>query len=101
MKKIISLLLIMTMLLTLCACGEKKAIEKQLQGDWKDNKLGINILTFDNGKVSSAIGQTVKHGTYKIEDGKIVLIYENGVEGELEYTFENNELKLKSHQKVN
>ena len=92
----------MTMLLMLCACsGNKKAIEKQLQGDWKDSRIGVSILRFDNGKLTSITGKDARHGTYKIADGKIHLVYDNGIEADLEYTFENNELDLKFYQKIN
>lgn len=96
MKKVLSLALVLILCLSLFACAKQPTVEDELQGSWKNDG---SIWEFNDGRFSSQIsisGVTLdaKEGTYEITDDAIILKYDNGVESELEYTFEDGTLSL-------
>lgn len=104
MKKFIAIVLLICMIATMCVgCGDPlKKVEKKLEGTWRvDIMQGLSaVYVFEDGRVSctpTVMGQQMDTnvGSYTVtEDGKIVLNYDNGVNGELLYTFENNTLRV-------
>ena len=102
MKKTISLLLVLALLLGLCACGSKNTyyVDEQLQGSWEAYG-GIAHYEFSNGRftcetIIEGLSLGVKPGTYKITGSKIKLLYDNGVKGNIKYTYENGSLTLEN-----
>ena len=105
MKKIVALVLVLSICLALCACGVSKAkVEEDLQGGWEyvwyASAVGIycfSYLEFDDGIVTYTFirGQDteVQYGTYKIK-GKKILIELEDREMELSYSYEDDELVL-------
>lgn len=86
-KKIIALVLALTVCLSLCACGGK------LKGTYQD-QLGLSTLTFDGNRfelVSAGLDEA-QTGTYVIEDAHVLLSYDNGESKTLEYDEENDAL---------
>lgn len=95
MKKAMSLLLVLVLCLSLCACGgssEKKVLEEQLEGvswlgqEWLDDSVMlITYYIFNEGTVSGAVDAynggtknlpvTRVYGTYQIEDGAILITW--------------------------
>ena len=108
MKKILSIILVMLMCMSLCACGSKTdKVEKSLQGSWvaewrvAGNPIGRYYIfkgdTFTTGRVT-ANGETNKTtGTYEITDSVIQFTSDDGSESkELEYSYneETGEITL-------
>ena len=102
MKKAGALIAALMLLLSLAACSSGNsadAIEKQLQGTWVlDGDVGATYI-FEDGRFScesfvADVSLGVKAGSYEIGENAIALNYDNGVEGDLEYTSENGELTL-------
>ena len=94
MKKAISLILMLALCFGLCACGvDTAAVDRELQGKWT-NATGMAAYRFDDGRFACATIIDTKEGSYEITNRKIVLNYDNGVTGELSYTFKNGVLSL-------
>jgi hypothetical protein len=98
-KRFLSILLSIFMLTSLCACGGANSVEKALQGKWVSESGNGGIYIFDDGHFScetviSGLSLGVKEGDYTISDNVIELSYDNGVEGKLEFTYENGELSI-------
>lgn len=99
MKKTLSLFLALVMCLSLCACGDTAAIEKALQGKWEPENVSGGVYTFNDGHFScetviSGLSLGPKEGSYKISGNVIKLIYDNGVDAELEFTYKNGTLSI-------
>ncbi len=100
MKKVFCIGLVLIFCLTLCACGgNMTTIDKQLQGDWEPIGGNGGYYTFDNGRFScyfyaSGVKLETKEGSYEITENYICIKYDNGVNSELKYTFENGELLI-------
>lgn len=109
MKKAITILLALMMVLSLAACGggsakKSKDVETDLQGKWDysfnakiNNALCLESYEFSNGKVRYVFknnGNTLedKQGQYEIGDGIITITGE--VSKEFEFQYDNNSLKL-------
>lgn len=72
MKKLVSLLLIASLLLVLAACGSKDALAKTWTGDLGLD--GIVTWTFDgSGKVKFDNGFTKQDGTYTIDGDQVTI----------------------------
>ena len=103
MKKFIAIALLIVMIATMCVgCGDPlKKVEKKIEGTWRvdvTDQLGA-IYVFEDGRVTCTPIIMGTHmdpnsGNYTIVEGKILLSYDNGVEGDLAYTFENNTLRI-------
>ena len=106
MKKFIAVALLIVMIATLCVgCGDPlKKVEKKIEGTWTaDIVVGNYQLTavyvFEDGRVSctpTLMGTQMDTnvGSYTVQEGAIHLSYDNGTEADLEYTFENNKLRI-------
>ena len=90
MKRFVALFTALVMCLSLCACGANKP-----RGTYKDN-IGFSTITFKGDKVESmSMGSDeVSTGTYVIEDGKILVSYDNGNRDTFEYDEETDTLSL-------
>lgn len=88
MKKVLSLLLVLVMCFTLCACApSSKDIMKKLQGTWTEitSIAGIPVITVyafvdDTFALKRTIGYEVvseETGTYTIQGNSIVLNFRN------------------------
>ena len=105
MKRVIALLLVLTIGFALCACGvSKKQVEEDLQGGWEyswyASAVGIYCFCFyefDDGDVTYTFirgnNTEVKNGTYKISGKKIVMNIE-GTKVELTYKYDDDTLIL-------
>ena len=123
MKKALSLILVLVMCLSLCACGGEKKVKKELiQRPWSYEEMvkttyedGSSISTrevteynFSNsGTVGyyhsvdcyyiggqSNISKEKKNGTYTIEKDEIIISYDDGKDTILKYEYNNGELKI-------
>lgn len=99
MKKIFSFILMVAMCMSLCACSSTASIEEALHGKWMAENGDGGIYMFDNGRftcetVISGLNLGVKEGDYKISNNIIKLSYDNGVESELKFTYENGILSI-------
>lgn len=103
MKKFIAITLLIVMIATMCVgCGDPlKKVEKKLEGTWRvtvTDQISA-IYVFEDGRVSCTpilMGTQMDPnvGSYTVVEGKIMLNYDNGVEGSLTYTFESNKLRV-------
>ena len=87
-----------TVLLSLTACGNDNTqqISEQLQGKWTSSNKYISY-EFNNDRFSSRTMLTPSNdGYYIIRDNTLELLYDNGVEAELTYTFDNQSLSISS-----
>ena len=87
MKKIIAILLALTMVFALCACGAKGPKGTYIL--YSDNNIEIGRLEFSGNKVVLVIGReefgsvSRSEGTFTYQDGRINCIFdgENGDDG--------------------
>ncbi len=107
MKKNITYLLLFALVLaTFSACANEsnlKEVEDALQGKWEND--GGAYFVFDNGSFTRVLGipglpSNTAEGTYEIKKSKIIVNYDNGVEGELEYSFEDGNLILDNNDLI-
>ena len=96
MKRTIAMVLVLVLGIALCACGaDAAAVDRELQGKWS-NASGMAVYNFTNGRFSCSTIIDTRSGSYEISGSKIVLKYDNGVTGELSYTFKNGNLSLEN-----
>ena len=90
MKRLTALVMALVMCLSLCACGGNK-----LNGTYEDN-LGFSTITFkgDTIEYTSLASDEVKTGTYVIEDGQILVSYDNGQSDTFEYDEETDTISF-------
>ena len=71
--KLISNLLLVTVLITLGACSGEKVSEKQFVGKWKSSKLETPIYLHDNGEweIKTEDGAVLQYGIWQYEDDSI------------------------------
>ncbi len=99
MKKTIAIVLALVMCLSLCACSKTASVEKALQGEWAPENNNGGFYVFDDGRFScetviAGLSLGAKEGSYEVTETVIKLSYDNGVEGELSYTYESGDLVL-------
>lgn len=97
-KKAITAAFCVTILLSLSACGNDNTqqISEQLQGTWTANNGNISYEFNNDRFLCSTLKLLQNDGYYIIRDKTIELLYDNGVEGELTYTFDNQSLSISS-----
>jgi len=101
MKKAITIILLYIMMLSLAACGGN-SVDRALQGTWIAGGDEIYVtLTFKNGNVTAqtfmngqVLSDMTKSGTYQIDEERIILDYDDGTKGNIDYTMEGDMLKL-------
>jgi len=95
MRRIIALLLVVVSLLCLSACGfDPEAVDKALQGTWEASNA---TYTFKDGTFTCEVDapgiyKGPRDGTYKLEQGVLILSFSNDVTGSLDFTYKDNTL---------
>lgn len=121
MRKALSLVLTLGVILVLCACGSNNtkteptvpstslsdSVEAILQGSWSyhNEETGLNeVFTFRNGSFSYKThldnipgSGSENSGSYEIKDGYIKTVFANGFENELEYELNGTNLVLSKY----
>ena len=98
MKKLIAIFLALLLILSLCSCTnyDLNEVENELQGGWMASvPMGITVgYLFEDGNCLILVGDGSydKSVEYEIKQGKIIL--DGAKYGDLEYTFENENLKI-------
>lgn len=104
MKRFVSILIILVILLSLCACSsgpDNEKIESELQGYWYVKAQYFErYCYFADGQYKSVLskkaGDTIETGTYKIRDDSIEIIQDGISEsGFLPYTYNEDNGKFR------
>jgi len=110
-KKVLVISFILSIILGLSGCGAKKGmdenevrkIDKMLQGTWtlSTSEEVQGEYVFKNGHVSvtaivMGLALDPNEGNYTIDNSVIKIVYDNGVETEVSYVYENDQLELEA-----